>query len=151
MESISFRFNIATMQHFWCLTDLVELRCFIGLLITLGVTHGKNEPLTEVWYSKSYRRPLFRAAMPLNRFKQLLRALAFDDRTTRDSRKQWDKFCLIRDFFSSVNEILDPAWWLMRRWHCFEVMYLLKFSWKINQASTVCWCMSSTTLITGTF
>ena len=42
--------------------------------------------------------------MSLNRFSFITRFLQFEDRSTREERKKYDKFACFRDFFEKVNE-----------------------------------------------
>ena len=42
--------------------------------------------------------------MSLNRFSFITHFLQFDDRSTREERKKYDKFPCFRDFFEKVNE-----------------------------------------------
>ena len=42
--------------------------------------------------------------MSLNRFSFITHFLQFDDRSTREERKKYDKFRCFRDFLEKVNE-----------------------------------------------
>ena len=53
------------------------------------------EKLRGLW-SRQGGRPIFSAAMPLNRFKDLLRYLRFDNKNTRAARKETDKLAAFR-------------------------------------------------------
>ena len=55
--------------------------------------HSKNGDLRELWDTSSGRH-VFRA---LNRFKQLLRFIRFDDKETRPERRAIDKLAAVRE------------------------------------------------------
>ena len=57
---------------------------------------ARNEPL-DALRSKDYGRDIFRNTMTRTRFKQIMRFIRFDDKTSRTQRRQNDKFCLIRE------------------------------------------------------
>ena len=50
--------------------------------------------------------PIFRAIMSRNRFKMIAFCLRFDDKATRDERKQIDKFAAIREIWSDFRNNL---------------------------------------------
>jgi len=80
------RLNVGTnptKSNKWKNLDCIELEAFLGLLIQAGVGHVNHESLTELW-DISQSRSIYHATMLLQRFKQLLRFLRFDDRQRRD-------------------------------------------------------------------
>ncbi|CAF3766209.1 unnamed protein product [Rotaria sp. Silwood1] len=62
------------------------------------VHRAKNETLDELW-SMIDGRPIFRATMAKNRFKNLLRLYRFDNIATRDERLKQDKLAPVRDLW----------------------------------------------------
>ena len=78
-----------------------ELKAFIGLCIIRGVVKGRDEPLPSLW-EQNYGRSIFRETMSRNNFHDKLRYLRFDDKTTRPSRRQHDKFTAIRELWETV-------------------------------------------------
>ena len=81
--------------------DSVEFIAFIGLCLARGVAKGRNEPLSSFW-SDDTGRPMFRETMSRNRFKDIMRFLRFDNKDLRKSRRQEDRFCLIRTVWNRV-------------------------------------------------
>ncbi|XP_050339100.1 piggyBac transposable element-derived protein 4-like [Bactrocera neohumeralis] len=81
-----------------------ELNAFIGILIASGVTHNNMQLTPLLWQTDAL--PIFRAAMPLKRFKLLTRYIRFDDGRTRSFRLQSDKAAAIRDIWNFLNENL---------------------------------------------
>jgi hypothetical protein len=80
------RLNVGTnptKSNKWENLDCIELEAFLGLLTQASVGHVNHESLTELW-DISQSRPIYHATMSLQRFKQLLRFLRFDDRQRRD-------------------------------------------------------------------
>lgn len=73
-------------QENWKPLDSIELEAYIGLLILAGVFKSHNEALESLWDDKKGRH-IFRATMPLKRFKVISRILRFDDRSTRAARR----------------------------------------------------------------
>lgn len=80
-----------------------ELHAFLGLCVIRGVTHGKNEPLYSFWNS-SYGPSVFRETMSRNKFLMILKLLRFDNKDSRASRKQTDKYAPIRELWTTVMD-----------------------------------------------
>lgn len=84
----------------WMATDLIEIKAYIGLLISQGALKATKEPTEILWTTdKCYCRPIFPAAMSRDRFRALTRFLRFDDLHTREERKILDKLAPIRHIF----------------------------------------------------
>lgn len=75
-----------------------ELLAFIGLLYLSGVQKNCHRNLEELW-SVTFGSSIYRATMSLNRFKFLGQCLRFDDRNTRQARRESDKFAPIRNIW----------------------------------------------------
>lgn len=79
--------------------DVIELRAFIGLLILAGVHRSNRQCLEDLWGSDGDGIEKFRLVMNLKRFKFIVRCLRFDDRVTREERRQTDKIAAVRQIF----------------------------------------------------
>ncbi|XP_071567244.1 piggyBac transposable element-derived protein 4-like [Temnothorax nylanderi] len=78
-------------------TNLVELKAFIGLLYFCGLQKVTNSDVIKLWPSD----PVYRLTMTEVRFKHLLSCLQFEDKSTRQERRQNDNLGQIRDLFES--------------------------------------------------
>ena len=94
-------------MKFWVPLVFTELKAFIGLLLIVGVHRAHVEPIREIW-SREYGRPFFCATMSLNRFKDILRFLRFDNKNTRAARRETDKLAAFRDVSWKIATVLDP-------------------------------------------
>ena len=74
--------------------ELEDIRAAVGLLILTGVMCSPRESLNQQW-SEDHGRPVFRATMPLERFRVFLVAARFDDKSTRPERRKNDKLAAI--------------------------------------------------------
>ena len=54
--------------------------------------------------------PVFRATMSRNRFETIVSCLRFDDKTTREERKNADKFAAIREIWSDFQNNLNKSY-----------------------------------------
>ncbi|CAF1167844.1 unnamed protein product [Rotaria sordida] len=86
----------------WKQLDYIELEAFLGLLIQAGAEFSHHQSLVELW-DISRSRPIYHATMSLERFKNLLRFLRFDDRQRRDKS---DRLAPIRYVFQSFTKQL---------------------------------------------
>lgn len=91
-------------------TNIIEIRTLIGLIYLRAIYQGTKEPLQNLW-SPVHGRYIFRAAMGIHRFKQLLRFLRFDDRSTRNARYRNDKFAPIRELFTEFQRAILQLYW----------------------------------------
>ena len=62
-----------------------EFYAFLGLNLLAGVQKCRSQRLEELW-DEQWGFPIFRATMSLKRFNSILRALRFDDKSTRTQR-----------------------------------------------------------------
>ncbi|XP_055306906.1 piggyBac transposable element-derived protein 1-like, partial [Sitodiplosis mosellana] len=93
----------------WQMIDLKTLYAYFGLLILAGVYRSKGECVTELWDDKR-GRPIFRATMSLNYFRLLNSCIRFDDKNTRNVRRQRDKLAAIREVFEKWNKHLKTLY-----------------------------------------
>lgn len=89
----------------WKPCDNIEIRAFLGLLLTAGHLSA-NDTSYDVLWSRLYGPSIFRATMGLKRFKSLLRFIRFDDKGTRSERRTNDKLAPIRVIWEKVNNNL---------------------------------------------
>ncbi|XP_066583769.1 piggyBac transposable element-derived protein 4-like [Prorops nasuta] len=93
-------------------TDIIEFKAFIALLYMSGVQKNHNSNVEDLW-SVEFGNILYRATMPLARYKFLYKCLQFDDRKTREARRENDKFAPIREiwerFISRCTALYNPA------------------------------------------
>ncbi|XP_062409077.1 piggyBac transposable element-derived protein 4-like [Sardina pilchardus] len=80
----------------WEVLDLTHLQAYIGLLILAGVYKSKGEATESLWGADT-GRAIFPATMPLKSFHVLSRVIRFDNRETRQGRRELDKLAAIRD------------------------------------------------------
>lgn len=108
--------NREALQHKknFRLIDKIEMNAFIGLLIMCGIEH-KSKSNYEEFYGRLRGLPIFKATMPCMRFKDILRFIRYDDKSTRAERRQTDKLAAIREVFDIVNRNLkkyySPGAW----------------------------------------
>lgn len=83
-------------------TSTEEIYKLFGVMYARGLL-AKGQPVDYIW-SKKWGPPIFSQLMSRNRYKELIRYLRFDIRTSRSERLQSDKFCL----FSVIwNRFID--------------------------------------------
>ncbi|XP_021114632.1 piggyBac transposable element-derived protein 4-like [Heterocephalus glaber] len=91
--------NSNTEKHIYHDTSLSELKAFIGLLYIAGLYNCEN--LKDLWRNDGCGVKIFRTTMTLQRFSFLRNCLRFDDKKTRQERKNADNLAAIRSFFES--------------------------------------------------
>jgi len=69
----------------WKELSATELYAFLGLNLLAGVQKCRSQRLEELW-DEQWGFPIFPATMSLKRFTSILRALRFDDKSTREQR-----------------------------------------------------------------
>ena len=89
--------------------DIIEMKAFLGIMYIRGVYKSSNVYISDLW-SDLRGRPEFRATMSRNRYKELSRYVRFDDKNTREERKQKDKFAAIRELYEEFNEQCRANW-----------------------------------------
>nr|CAH7753487.1 unnamed protein product [Callosobruchus chinensis] len=87
-------------QRYIDVTNKTELEALFGLLYDSNALKDNHVDVEELW-SKQYGPPIFRATMSKNRFNFLIKNLRFDDKTSRNERKELDKFSAIRKIWDS--------------------------------------------------
>jgi hypothetical protein len=83
----------------WNNTCTDEIYKFIDLVLLAGVYTSKNEAVSQLW-NKENGRPIFSRIMPRNRFSMLSSCIRFDDRSTRNSRRENDKLTPFHEIWS---------------------------------------------------
>ena len=89
----------------WVELDQIELNGFIGCVLFMGVHRDNLEPISEL-FGPDEGRKIYRNLFTLNRFRQIMRSLHFDDMETRDKRKEANKFCHIDELWSIWTKLL---------------------------------------------
>ena len=80
---------------------LMEMKGFLGLIILSGVKKDSHLTTEEMW-SPVIGAPLYRSTISERRFTFLLRALRFDDSTTREARAKKDRLAPIRQLWDDL-------------------------------------------------
>ncbi|KAM7018170.1 piggyBac transposable element-derived protein 4-like [Tautogolabrus adspersus] len=79
--------------------SVAELKAFIALLYVRGA-YNKNIEMESFW-SEEWGFAFFRATMPRNRFREIMRYLRFDKKHDRHARLSSDKFALMSDVWGA--------------------------------------------------
>lgn len=74
--------------------SLEDLEAFIGLLYIRGSMNNANFPYDLLW-SQEFGSEKFKSVMARNRFREIKKNLRFDERATRSSRLEEDKYALM--------------------------------------------------------
>lgn len=82
-------------------TNVIELNALFGLYYLSGVLN-MNHVTTAELFDKFSGVSYFRATMPQARFEYLTNCLRFDDRNTRDQRRNSDRLAPIRELFDHI-------------------------------------------------
>ncbi|KAJ3598661.1 hypothetical protein NHX12_002166 [Muraenolepis orangiensis] len=75
-----------------------QLKAFVGLVYLRGITGGKSQKLEDFW-SAEMGNPVFKETMFRQKFRDIMRYLRFDDKSTRAARLLEDKFAMISETF----------------------------------------------------
>jgi hypothetical protein len=89
-------------------TSVEEIEAFIGLLYIRGACGAAKLEADNLW-SKKWGIAIFSATMPRDRFREILKFLRFDDKTTRSERLRNDKFAAISWLFYRFIENSQSA------------------------------------------
>jgi hypothetical protein len=82
---------------------LREIEIFIGILYARGLLGAKNVPVSDLW-EETWGNNVFKKAMPRNRFKEILRYLRFDSKSSRSARLAGNKFALFSEIWDLFTE-----------------------------------------------
>ncbi|GBM95363.1 hypothetical protein AVEN_255074-1 [Araneus ventricosus] len=100
------------------LTDNIESKALIGLLLLAGVLRSNRHILEELWSTDGMGIEMLRTVMSLKRFQFLLRCCRFDDKETRNERRNTDKLAPIRESFEKFVEKYNSN--LFRGTKCYD-------------------------------
>ncbi|KAL0183256.1 hypothetical protein M9458_022631, partial [Cirrhinus mrigala] len=89
----------------WKDVDWTDLQAFFGLLFLAGVYRSHHEAVSSLWHGET-GRPIFRATMPLKRFKTLSRVFSFYKRDKDRSKQKKDKLAPVRNIWDKWVERL---------------------------------------------
>ncbi|KAJ8417550.1 hypothetical protein AAFF_G00223930, partial [Aldrovandia affinis] len=81
-------------------TSVAELKTFIALLYIRGIYGGKSIHLESFW-SEKYGVNFFPQAMARNHFREIMGYLRFDDKGTRGTRMETDKFAMTSEVWNA--------------------------------------------------
>lgn len=85
------------------LTNICEMKSFIGILILAGTMKSSRRNILRMWdTSKGTGVEAIYVTMSQNRFRFLMRCIRFDNVRDRDARREVDKLAAIREIFESV-------------------------------------------------
>lgn len=87
----------------WKPVDVTTMRAYYGVLLLAGVYRSKGEDITELW-DDYHGRPIFRAAMSLQKFQVINQCIRFDDKELRILTQERDKLQPIRNVFNKWNQ-----------------------------------------------
>ena len=90
----------------WVPMDKVECEALLGRLLFLG-TRKQNMLSAESIWDSVYGCGIVRACMNRRRFQVLLQFLRFDDKSTRNARRQKDPFAPFRDTWDEFMKALS--------------------------------------------
>ena len=76
-----------------------QLKAFVGLVYLRGIAGGKSQKLEDFW-SAEMGNPVFKETMSRQNFRDIMRYLRFDDKSTRAA-------CLLEDKFAMISETFD--------------------------------------------
>lgn len=85
-------------------TDRSEIMAFMGILFLLGTKKMSKLNLEEAWARDGTGIEILQGTMGLRRFRFLLTAIRFDDKSTRPGRRAVDKLAAIREFYDTFNK-----------------------------------------------
>ncbi|KAK0046844.1 piggyBac transposable element-derived protein 4 [Biomphalaria pfeifferi] len=83
--------------------DIVELKALLGLYYLAGVLN-MNGVTTYELFDKDCGVAYFRATMPQKRFTFLTNCIRFDDKGTRQEKRERDRLAPIRELFDTPSE-----------------------------------------------
>jgi len=96
----------------WKILYQIYFRSYVGLLLLAGVYKSKHESLISLWNDLN-GRPIFKATMSLQGFQDITRVIRFDDRSTRNERRERDKLapirCLWNKWESNSHRLFHPC------------------------------------------
>jgi hypothetical protein len=75
-----------------------EMLAFCGLGILAGIYRSNHEPQASLWSTRE-GRPVFIATMSRTRFREIMKYIRFDDKSTREQRLKEDKLAAFRDIW----------------------------------------------------
>ncbi|KAJ8965808.1 hypothetical protein NQ317_000436 [Molorchus minor] len=98
------------------ITDLIELKAFIGLLYISGANKSGRQNIEDLFRSNGMAMEIFRLTMCQRRFQFLLTHIRFDQKITRAERQSFDKFAAFREIFdefvSNLPKHYNPSAYL---------------------------------------
>lgn len=115
------------------MTNIEEMQVLFGLLYLAGTLKLSHTKTTDLWARDGTSPPYFKAVMSEARFRQLLRALRFDDLDTRKERSQNDKLAPIREIVDHINEKFLSLYSVHENVTIDEMMFSFKGRYSFRQ------------------
>lgn len=84
-------------------TNRSEIMALFGVLYLIGTKKGAHANVRELWATDGTGIPLIRAAMGYKRFLFVINCMRFDNKASREHRKQYDKLAPIRFILDSFQ------------------------------------------------
>ncbi|XP_071572267.1 piggyBac transposable element-derived protein 4-like [Temnothorax nylanderi] len=92
--------------------NLEELKALIGIFYFCGLKKENSTNVKKLW-KPDHETPIYRSTMTQIRFEYLMALLQFDDKSTRQERRQSDRLAPIRDlwdsFISNCTKYYSPG------------------------------------------
>ena len=104
----------STYSYFYPV-DTLDIRGYLGLKILRGMLSQNGWDTSRLW-TDQVGHPVFAATMSRARFQFLQRMVSFDLEEDRESRRLYDKGCVVReileDFNDNCSKVIIPSPWL---------------------------------------
>lgn len=87
----------------WKDMNKVGFQAYIGLLLLARVYKSHGESTKSLWNEET-GRTIFRSTMSLDIFTKSLQVIRFDNKTTRQDNRRFDKLAAIREIYETWVE-----------------------------------------------
>lgn len=102
--------EVVANHYFMKEISMSELKAYIGLLYIAGFYRSGRQNTVDLWASDGTGVEIFRLTMARQRFHFIQSCLRFDDKSTREERKQLDNLAPIRQIFEMFVENCKKAY-----------------------------------------
>ncbi|XP_022913435.1 piggyBac transposable element-derived protein 4-like [Onthophagus taurus] len=99
-------------------TNIHEIKALLGLIYMAGVLKANRLNARELFSTQGCGIEIFRLTMSINRFLFLMRNVRFDNKETREQRKEIDKLAPIRQIFDNFVVNCQSAY---SPFHCVTI------------------------------
>lgn len=80
--------------------DIVEMKAYLGLLLLTSISKSGRESMSSLFSADGHGRDIFRCTMSMKRFFILTVCIRFDDRNTREMRRQQDPTAAVNEIWA---------------------------------------------------